>query len=238
VSVADPVIEVSGVVKHYQGLRPLRVQSLLVRAGERVAISGLDAVAAEVFVNLLNGAILPDEGEVRIFGRRTADIQTDTEWLAALDRFGIVTQRAVLLDGASIEQNLALPFSLEIDALGEEVLARTGALARTAGIAAEHMSRAAAVAPPHVRMRAHLAKSLALDPEVLLFEHATAGLPRDSVPAFARTVREVAAQRGLALVAVTEDTEFADVVAERAYTLRGGTGALVSASGWRRWLRM
>jgi glutamine transport system ATP-binding protein len=233
--VADPVIEVSGVVKNYQGLRPLRVKSLRVRAGERVAISGLDAVAAEVFVNLLNGAILPDHGEVRIFGRRTADIQTDAEWLAALDRFGIVTQRAVLLDGVSIEQNLALPFSLEIDALSDEVRARTGALARAAGIAAEHLPRAAAQVPADVRMRTHLARSLALDPQVLLFEHATAGLPRETVPGFARTVREVVGQRKVALVAVTEDTAFADVVAERAYTLQGGTGALVNARGWRRW---
>jgi ABC-type polar amino acid transport system ATPase subunit len=235
VHVADPLIEVSGVVKNYQGLRPLRVKSLLLRPRARVAISGLDAVAAEVFVNLLNGAILPDEGDVRIFGRRTADIQTDTEWLTALDRFGIVTQRAVLLDGASIEQNLALPFSLDIDALSDEVRARTGELARVAGIGQEFMARPAAHAPADVRMRAHLARSLAFEPQVLVFEHATAGLPRETVPAFARTVRDVAGSRQLAVVAVTEDTAFADVVAERAYRLQAGTGALVNARGWRSW---
>jgi glutamine transport system ATP-binding protein len=236
VSVAEPVIELRGVVKPYQGLRPLRVKALRVGPGERVAISGLDAVAAEVFINLINGAILPDEGEVRIFGRHTADIQSEVEWLASLDRFGIVTQRAVLLDGASIQQNLALPFSLEIDALGQDVLDKTATLARAAGIGAEHLGRAAGLAPPDVRMRAHLARSLALDPDVLLFEHATAGLPRESVPAFARTVCDVVTQRRLALVAVTEDTAFADVVAERAYRLQGGTGELVNARGWRRWL--
>ena len=53
-------VEVSDLVKSYQGLRPLRLKRLVVREGERVAIAGLDATAAEVFTNLLNGGILGD----------------------------------------------------------------------------------------------------------------------------------------------------------------------------------
>ena len=48
-----PVLEITGVRKHYAGLRPLRMKDLRVAAGERVAISGLDAAAAELFINLI-----------------------------------------------------------------------------------------------------------------------------------------------------------------------------------------
>ncbi len=107
-----PVLQITGVQKRYQSLRPLRIQELTIAAGERVAVSGFDAGAAEVLVNLVTGASLPDEGEVRVLGHRTADIVDGDEWLASLDRFGIVSPRGVLLEGATLEQNLAMPFTL------------------------------------------------------------------------------------------------------------------------------
>ena len=110
-----PVLQISGVHRRYQSLRPLRVQELTIAPGERVAVSGFDAGAAEVLVNLVTGASVPDEGEVRVLGQRTADIAGGDEWLASLDRFGIVSPRGVLLEGATLEQNLAMPMTLQID---------------------------------------------------------------------------------------------------------------------------
>ena len=39
-----------------------------------------------------------DQGDVIVFGKNTREIRTDTEWLTSLDRFGLVSNRAVLLD--------------------------------------------------------------------------------------------------------------------------------------------
>ena len=69
---------------------------------------------------------------------------------------------------------------------------------------------------------------------MLLLEHPTAALEPGDARQFAETVRRVAESRRLALVALTEDGVFADVVATRAYKLNGGTGALTSTRGWRR----
>ena len=60
-----PVLEIDDVEKRYQALRPLRLQSLRIAPGERVAIVGLDAGAAEVLVNLVTGASVADRGVVR-----------------------------------------------------------------------------------------------------------------------------------------------------------------------------
>ena len=89
----DPVLELSDVSKDYRGLRPLRIASLSVAAGERVAILGLDQITAEVFVNLATGASLPDRGDVRLFGRSTSAIADSADWLSIVDRFGIVSSR-------------------------------------------------------------------------------------------------------------------------------------------------
>ena len=116
-----PVLELSGIQKSYQSLRPLRLQALAIAPGERVAIAGLDAGGAEVLVNLVTGASLPDHGVVRVLGRATSEITDGDAWLASLDRFGIVSPRGVLLDSASIAQNIALVFTLEIDPVPDEV---------------------------------------------------------------------------------------------------------------------
>ena len=124
-----PLLEITDAVKSYHALRPLRIRQLAIEEGERVAISGIDAAGAELLVNLVTGASLPEEGEVRVLGRSTASIAGGDEWLASLERFGIVSERAVMLEGSTLEQNLAMPFTLEIDPLPPEMRARVHALA-------------------------------------------------------------------------------------------------------------
>lgn len=223
-----PILQLRDIIKDYKGLRPLRMSSLDVKPGARVAISGLDRLAAEVFLNLLSGAILPDRGEVRVFGRSTEAIQDDVEWMASLDRFGIVTERAMLLDGFSIAQNMVLPLSLDIDPIPDDVLARVRQLAADVSLPAQLLDRPAAQAALPIRMRLHLARALVLEPRLLLLEHPTANLPRDEVKPFGETVRALAESRGsgLTIVALTEDDEFAEIVASERYKLHPATGAL------------
>jgi ABC-type transporter Mla maintaining outer membrane lipid asymmetry ATPase subunit MlaF len=229
-------LELTGVVKDYRGLRPLRIADLSVEAGDRVAIAGLDRAAAEVFVDLVNGALLPDAGVVRVLGRATADITEGDDWLTWLDAFGILTPRAVLLEGSTLAQNLALPLSLDFDPMPPGLRAQVEALAAEVELPVERLDRPIGDLPTVVRLRAHLAKALALGPKVLLLEHPTLSIDAADVPPFADTVRRVAEARRLTLVALTEDAAFADVVATRAYKLNGGTGALTSTRGWRRFI--
>jgi ABC-type transporter Mla maintaining outer membrane lipid asymmetry ATPase subunit MlaF len=232
----EPVVEFINAIKDYRGLRPLRIASLVVRDGERVALAGFDRTTAEIVVNLINGAIVPDTGEVRIFGAPTTAIVDGDEWLAQLDRFGVVTERAMLLDGMSIAQNLALPFSLDIDPMPEDVLAQVRELAREMEIDEAHLDRPAVQAAVAVRMRLHLGRALAPGPRVLMMEHPTASLPPEEMPAFARVVRQAIEARGIALIALTEDAAFAEQVADTALKLHPGSGVLSSTRGWRRWI--
>jgi hypothetical protein len=66
---------------------------------------------------MATGASLPDRGDVRLFGRSTSAIADSADWLSVVDRFGIVSSRAVLLDALTVVQNLAMPFTLEVDPL-------------------------------------------------------------------------------------------------------------------------
>jgi ABC-type transporter Mla maintaining outer membrane lipid asymmetry ATPase subunit MlaF len=225
----ESVCRIANVRKAYNGLRPLRVNDLSIGAGERVALSGLDAGAAEVLVNLVTGASVPDEGEVVVFGRSTASISDGDEWLASLDRFGIVTPRAVLLDAATLLQNLAMPITLEIDPVQPDVAARVMALAHAAGIDEQWLERPIAALDPGIRIRAHLARAVALDPSLLLLEHPTASLAAGEGQAFGAIVARLAEARALTTLIISQDEGFSAAAATRRLSLHVATGDLKPA---------
>lgn len=229
---SDPVLELTGVSRDYRGLRPLRIESLTVAAGEQIAILGLDQATSEVFVNLATGATVPDRGEVKVFGRPTSEIADSADWLALVDRFGIVSERAVLLDGLSVIQNLSMPFTLEIEPPPAPVQARAEALAREVRLPPDTWARPLGELDPTSRVRVRLGRALALDPAIVLLEHPTATLTRADRRPMGRHMREVAARRNIAVVAATADEEFAAAVATRVLTLDAATGRLAERRGW------
>jgi ABC-type transporter Mla maintaining outer membrane lipid asymmetry ATPase subunit MlaF len=221
-----PVLELAAVSKDYRGLRPLRIEFLSVSLGDQVAILGFDQPSAEVFVNLVTGTALPDRGTVAAFGRSTADIVDSADWLAVVDRFGIVSGRAVLLEGLSVTQNLAMPFTLDIEPPSSDVLERVAGLAREVGLAERVWGNAVASLGPDAHARIRLGRALALEPAVLLLEHMSATLHPNQAAAFGADVRGIAERRGVAVVAATADEGFAHAVASRVLTLEPATGRL------------
>lgn len=225
-----PVVQCRGVVKDYRGLRPLRLLDLAVHEGDRVVLSGIDVVAAEVLTNLVNGFVLPDQGEVCVFGRPTTDITDADAWLASLDPFGVITARAILLDAYTVRDNVALSITALVDPVDDELVPQVDAIAREAGIEESWLARPLHEAPALVRMRVHLARAIALNPDLLLLEHPTAALEAPDRPGFADDVARVAVGRGLTMLAVSQDREFARRVATRHVQLHPGTGALTTLS--------
>ena len=154
---------------------------------------------AETFVNLVTGATLPDRGVVTTFGRPTSSIDDSAEWLAVVDRFGIVSERAVLLDALSVIQNLSIPFTLEIEPPPDDVRERAAALAREVGLEEHDWSRPVADLDAAGRLRLRAGRALALDPGVLLLEHASAGLPGILATTIGTQIRQIASRRACAL---------------------------------------
>lgn len=232
-----PLIEVRGLVKSYQALRPLRIEALSLGAGDIVSLGGLDAPAAELLVGLLTGALLPETGEIRLFGRSTRDVADSDAWLAMLDGVGIMTDRAVLIAQFTVEQNIAMPFTLEVDPIADDMRPRVRQLAEEVGLPPEQSDTPIAQATPDVQARVRLARALALNPSLVLAEHPSATLPRDTVRAFAMDVARIARARTLGVLAVTADPIFARALGGRALTLDPATGAIRAGGRWTRLFR-
>jgi ABC-type sulfate/molybdate transport systems ATPase subunit len=134
-----------------------------------------------------------------------------------------------MMEGATLVQNLALPFTLDIEPVPADVRARVTTVAEACGLSGDAtawLDRPAGDAPPEVRMRAHLARGVALGPSLLLVEHPTAAVPEPARAALADDIVRVTDARRIASLIITLDQPFAMRVAHRTLTLNGATGVL------------
>ena len=234
---SDVLLQITGLAKDYQTLRPLRITDLTIRQGDVVAIAGIDLLGAEMLVHLVTGATLPDAGEVRLFGRNTRDITDGDAWLKSLDGVGMISARGILVGAFSVLQNIALSLTLDVDPIDPRVVPQAGALAREVGIKAALFDAPAGGVAPDVQMRVHLARALALGPALLIAEHPSATLPRDAVAAFGADLGKAARGRGIALLAITADDSLAKAIGGSRVELVAATGELRALSRIRRLFR-
>lgn len=232
---AEPLVAVRNIEKDYRALRPLRVRELDVYEGQTLALLGFDAAMAEVFVSLITAAALPDTGEVRVEGRPTSEVTDSGAWLALLERFGLLTHRTVLVDRLTTEENLAIPFTLDLGSASDTVRRQVRGLAEEIGLDPAELSAPVATISPLAQMRVRLGRALALAPRLVLAEHPNAMLSADDTPAFAAEFSRIINRRGAATIVFTADQRFASAVADQVLTLQPATGELTRASGWRRW---
>jgi predicted ABC-type transport system involved in lysophospholipase L1 biosynthesis ATPase subunit len=233
-----PLIELIGVVKSYGVPQALRIDALVIRAGDRLALSGFDQAAAETLINLITGASLPDEGVVQVGGRDTRAIATDTEWLASLDRFGIVTSRAVLIGPLPTGANMALPLTLSIDPMSAATRAEVEALAELVGLDRGRLDAPASTLGPAELVRVHLARALAPKPEFVLLEHPTARIADiEERRTLGRTLRAAASGRDAGWLALTEDREFSRSSNSTQLSVTP-TGVVRRESVWKRLTRL
>ena len=94
-----------------------------------------------------------------VFGRPTSAIADSDDWLATVDRFGIVSERAVLLDALSVVQNLAMPFTLEIEPPPEEVQRQAERAGHEVGLPESIWEQPIAALTPASRVRLRLGRA-------------------------------------------------------------------------------
>jgi ABC-type transporter Mla maintaining outer membrane lipid asymmetry ATPase subunit MlaF len=234
--VSEAVLDIVSVVKDYQGLRPLRIERLSLAPGDQVALIGMDAPAAEMMTTLVTGAALPDTGTIQVVSTATAGLETSDDWLRLVDKIGLVTDRAALLDMMTVEQNLALSFTLDIEPPPEDVRQRVAALATEVGLPEDTWRQPVAELDGTGRARVRLARAIALGPSLLLLEHPTAQVGRPDVAALGHDIRAVVHRRQLTTLAMTADFDFVDAMGLRAMNWEPATGRVHERKrGWWPW---
>jgi len=205
------IIQLRGVNKWFGSLHVLRDIDLDVRQGERVVICGPSGSGKSTLIRCINRLEQHEEGTILVDGM---ELNEDTENVAAIRReVGMVFQSFNLFPHLSVLENCALP----------QIRARSTSRAEAEAKAMEYLRRVhipeqAAKFPAQLsggqQQRVAIARSLCMEPKVMLFDEPTSALDPEMIKEVLDVIIELA-QSGMTMVCVTHEMGFAKKVADR-----------------------
>jgi polar amino acid transport system ATP-binding protein len=204
------LVEIQDVKKNYGALNVLDGVSLNVDKGQVVAIIGRSGSGKSTLLRCVNGLELIQGGEIRVGGDRLGSKPEELRKLR--QRVGIVFQSYNLFPHLTVLQNLTLAPKLvkktgKADAakVAREMLALVG-LADKADAFPDQLSGGQ-------QQRVAIARSLAMQPEVMLFDEVTSALDPELTEEVLKVMEDLA-KRGMTMMLVTHEMSFARQVAD------------------------
>jgi phospholipid/cholesterol/gamma-HCH transport system ATP-binding protein len=213
-------IEYRGVTKAFDGRPVLRGMDLAVARAEVLFIIGTSGVGKSVTIKHLIGLLKIDAGEIWFDGARID--QLPERALAPLRRrIGMVFQSSTLFDSMTLAENVALPLRVHHRMAWRAAL--DDATRRLAQVyLADDADRYPAELSDGMRKRAAIARTLALGPEVVLFDEPTTGLDPVNARRIDRLIRELAGTLGVTAIVVSHDLVSTFAIADRVAFLYQG----------------
>jgi phospholipid/cholesterol/gamma-HCH transport system ATP-binding protein len=217
----QPIVELRDVSKRFEGKEVLRSISLQVHRGETLVIMGGSGSGKTVTLRHIAGLVRPSSGIVRVFEVRI-DSLGEEELLPIRRRMGYVFQGAALFDSLSVHENVAYPLR-EHTSLGErDIRERVLHFLSLVGLDADVLGLLPSALSGGMRKRVGIARALAQEPEMLLFDEPTAGLDPTNSKMVAELIVQLRGGVCDTAIVVTHDLELTRTVADRVAILIDG----------------
>ena len=210
-------IQVQDLHKSFDNQTVLNGIALEVRQEETVAVMGRSGTGKSVLLKLLIGLQAPDSGSVRIRGQEIGGIEVN-ELSEVRKKIGFLFQQAALYDSLTIEENVIFPMSRHIRKSQNEQKERARELLASLGMEKD-LDKLPSQISGGMQKRVGLARALALDPEILLFDEPTAGLDPITAAEIGNLIVDLKKQRHMTAVVVTHDIRGARAFADRVVLL-------------------
>jgi phospholipid/cholesterol/gamma-HCH transport system ATP-binding protein len=200
----------------------LRGVTLEAREGETLMIAGESGSGKSTILKLILRLLVPDSGEIIVLGERVADL-TFPEALDLRRRIGMVFQNAALFDSLSVFDNVAYPLrentehdDAEIERIVRERLDFVDLDPNVV------MTQVPSQLSGGMRKRVGIARAIATDPKIILYDEPTAGLDPLTVGRINDLIRKLQRELNVTSVLVTHDIRAGFRVATRVNLLRDG----------------
>ena len=212
------ILEVKNLHKTYEKQEVLKGISTTVKKGDVIAVIGPSGCGKSTFLRSLNLLEVPTDGQILFEGTDLTDKKVDINHVR--EKIGMVFQQFNLFPNMTIRQNIMLaPVKLKLmtqeDAAkkADELLARIG-LADKAEAYPSQLSGGQ-------KQRIAIIRSLAMNPDVMLFDEPTSALDPEMVGEVLQLMKDLAVN-GMTMVVVTHEMGFAREVANRVMFINEG----------------
>jgi polar amino acid transport system ATP-binding protein len=213
-----PLVELTNIRKSFGAINVLKDVSLTLEKGEIAAIIGRSGSGKSTLLRCINGLEKVQSGRIRVAGINVTDPKADLNVLR--QKAGMVFQSYNLFPHLNVERNVTLALKLvrkldpgEARAVAREVVAKVG-LADKLLAYPDELSGGQ-------QQRVAIARSLAMQPTLMLFDEITSALDPELVGEVLRVLEGVA-KEGMTMMLVTHEMNFARNVADRVIFMHEG----------------
>jgi len=206
------MIEIRSLCKTFRGQKVLDNLNLKIPEGRITVIIGPTGTGKSVLMKHIMGLIRPEGGEI-IYDGRDISTLSDTELDKVRIHFGVCFQDAALFDSMSVGENVGFPFAMHTRLSHEEIAREVSELLREVGLSGIE-SKMPSQLSGGMRKRVGLARALAMNPRVLLFDEPTTGLDPVMTSAINALIRQVQAKSQATCLVITHDIQGAFELAD------------------------
>ena len=217
---APDAIEFVEVHKSFGRNEVLRGLNMGLPDGKISMIIGPSGTGKSVCIKHIVGLLYPDEGDVLVQGRSIPSL-SDDELFALRRKFGVLFQDGALFGSLNLYDNVAFPLRQHTEKGEDEIAEIVNRRMREVGLGGEG-SKMPNELSGGMRKRAGFARSLVLDPEIVLFDEPDSGLDPVRTALLCELIKEVHAENGGCYVVITHDIMSARRVAEHISVLWKG----------------
>jgi phospholipid/cholesterol/gamma-HCH transport system ATP-binding protein len=211
-----------GVGKKFDERVVLQDINLEILPGETMAVLGRSGSGKTVMTSMLVGLNVPDEGTITVGGIDLARLQSDEDWRDLRLKTGYLFQGSALYDSMSVGENVAFPMEQHTVWRREQIAARVREKLAAVGLEGA-LDLNPAELSGGMKRRAALARSLALDPKIIIYDEPSAGLDPIIGDEIGQLIRGLQTNLGVTSVVVTHDLRLAEQIADRVALLFEGS---------------
>ncbi len=216
----ETIVEFKEVWKRYDGREVLAGVNLHVRRGEVLCILGPSGTGKSVALRHINGLTKPDEGDVLVFGRSVVPL-SEEELSPVRRRLAMLFQGGALFDSMTVEQNIAFPLREHTVKSPREIAELVAEKLMMVGLPGTQKKMPSELSGG-MRKRVALARSIALEPEIILYDEPTTGLDPLTSEKISQLIVDLNVRLQTTSVVVTHDIVTARAVADRLAFLHQG----------------
>lgn len=209
----QPIVAIEGVRKSFGDLEVLKGVSFDVMKGEVICIIGPSGSGKSTLIRCINALNTIDAGSIKVEGQEVHDPNLDK--LELRKKVGMVFQQYNLFPHKTALQNVMMAPVLVLKEQKEEVERRARALITKVRLNGKEDSYPGELSGGQ-QQRVAIARSLAMRPDVMLFDEVTAALDPETVKEVLVTIRELA-EEGMTCLLVTHEMGFARELADHIY---------------------
>jgi phospholipid/cholesterol/gamma-HCH transport system ATP-binding protein len=209
----DKPIAIKGLHKSFGEQTVLNGIDLTVEPGENLAVLGRSGTGKSVLLKLIIGLQQPDSGSICIHGQEIAGLPMDKLNEIRM-KVGFLFQQAALYDSLTVEENVAFPLDRHVKISGADRKNKVRELLSSVGM--DHdLDKLPSEISGGMQKRVGLARALALEPDILLFDEPTAGLDPITAAEIGKLIVDLKKRRKITSVVVTHDIRGAKTFSDR-----------------------